>query len=304
MVSLSLWDQVPMYAVIETGSKQFRVAPGDTIEVERLEGQEGAAVTLDRVLMVVGPDQVKGKSCPSRGQIGAGVQIAGDEKMNERKMLILGVAALLSVTGCAMQEGPVRLGSEESFDGLRRVENSRASAAWVRPGMDLSRYTKVRLEGAGMSFRPVTRTGRGAREFPITEDQKLRIRDILVEVFTDELKKSTRFELVEDPGPDVLTVWGGLYDVVSNVPPDPRSGDRIFIEQVGEATLVLELRDSESGATLARAVDRRAAGRAAGTMQRSTPASNWGDVRQAARRWAILLRERLDAADTWKIVGG
>ena len=41
-----------MYAVIETGSKQYRVAAGDTIEVESLEGEEGKEVTLDRVLFV------------------------------------------------------------------------------------------------------------------------------------------------------------------------------------------------------------------------------------------------------------
>ncbi len=39
-----------MYAVIETGGKQYRVAPGQTIEVERLPGELGSEVELDRVL--------------------------------------------------------------------------------------------------------------------------------------------------------------------------------------------------------------------------------------------------------------
>ncbi len=42
-----------MYAVIETGGKQYRVAPGDTIEVETLQGEVGAAVEFDKVLAVV-----------------------------------------------------------------------------------------------------------------------------------------------------------------------------------------------------------------------------------------------------------
>lgn len=208
------------------------------------------------------------------------------------------------LAGCATTpQGPIQLGSEESYDGLRRVENSQASAAWVRPDIDLSRYTKVRLEGAGMSFRPVTRTGSSAREFPINEAQQRRIRDVLVEVFTEELQNSTRFELVTESGPDVLTIWGGLYDVVSNVPPERGARDRIFIDQVGAATLVIELRDSQSNTTLARAIDRRAASRAGGTMQRANSASNLAEVRRVARRWATMLRERLDAADTWKIAG-
>ena len=43
-----------MYAVIETGGKQYRVAPGDTVRVETLVGEPGAAVEFDRVLAVVG----------------------------------------------------------------------------------------------------------------------------------------------------------------------------------------------------------------------------------------------------------
>ena len=43
-----------MYAVIETGSKQYRVAAGDLVKVERLEAEAGASVTLDRVLLVAG----------------------------------------------------------------------------------------------------------------------------------------------------------------------------------------------------------------------------------------------------------
>jgi large subunit ribosomal protein L21 len=41
-----------MYAVLETGSKQYRVSAGDTLEVERLGVDAGQPVTFDRVLMV------------------------------------------------------------------------------------------------------------------------------------------------------------------------------------------------------------------------------------------------------------
>ena len=42
-----------MYAVIETGGKQYRVAPGDVVRVETLAGDVGAEVELGRVLAVV-----------------------------------------------------------------------------------------------------------------------------------------------------------------------------------------------------------------------------------------------------------
>ena len=41
-----------MYAVVETGGKQYRVEVGDTINVERLDAEPGDEVTLDRVLLV------------------------------------------------------------------------------------------------------------------------------------------------------------------------------------------------------------------------------------------------------------
>lgn len=41
-----------MYAVIETGGKQYRVSEGETIRVEKLAAETGAAVQFDRVLLV------------------------------------------------------------------------------------------------------------------------------------------------------------------------------------------------------------------------------------------------------------
>ena len=42
-----------MYAVVESGGKQYRVAPGQRVRVDRMDGEIGSAVSLDRVLMVV-----------------------------------------------------------------------------------------------------------------------------------------------------------------------------------------------------------------------------------------------------------
>ncbi len=43
-----------MFAVIKTGGKQYKVAAGDTLVIEKLEGEAGSAVTFSDVLMVVG----------------------------------------------------------------------------------------------------------------------------------------------------------------------------------------------------------------------------------------------------------
>ncbi|NLJ59608.1 MAG: 50S ribosomal protein L21 [Firmicutes bacterium] len=48
-----------MYAVIETGGKQYRVKEGDTLRVERLPGEPGEILELDRVLLVRDGDDIK-----------------------------------------------------------------------------------------------------------------------------------------------------------------------------------------------------------------------------------------------------
>ena len=45
-----------MYAILETGGKQYKVQKGDVIEVERLDGEVGAQVELGRVLMFAADD--------------------------------------------------------------------------------------------------------------------------------------------------------------------------------------------------------------------------------------------------------
>jgi len=47
-----------MYAVIKTGGKQYRVAPGEKIKIEQIPADVGAQIVLDQVLMVADGDAV------------------------------------------------------------------------------------------------------------------------------------------------------------------------------------------------------------------------------------------------------
>jgi large subunit ribosomal protein L21 len=47
-----------MYAIIETGGKQYRVAEGDVISVEKLNAAPGEKITLDQVVLVADGDKV------------------------------------------------------------------------------------------------------------------------------------------------------------------------------------------------------------------------------------------------------
>jgi large subunit ribosomal protein L21 len=48
-----------MYAVIKTGGKQYRVSPGDTLRLEKLDAGEGESVEFDQVLMVSEGENVR-----------------------------------------------------------------------------------------------------------------------------------------------------------------------------------------------------------------------------------------------------
>ena len=73
-----------MYAVLETGSKQYRVSAGDRVEVERLAVEAGQPVTFDRVLLVSNEGKVSvGSPTVSSASVLANVveHIRGEKKI-------------------------------------------------------------------------------------------------------------------------------------------------------------------------------------------------------------------------------
>ena len=199
-----------------------------------------------------------------------------------------------------IQEAPrVQTGpdAEVTYDGLHRVDRSVMDIAWVKPDLDLTGYTKLIVASGGMSFRDVRPTSsRRATEFPVREENKERLREILREEFVEELEKLERYDLVTEPGPDVLVLVGAVIDVVSSVPSDIDSAryarGGVYLSSVGQATLVLELRDSQTNEVLARAADRRAA-KSPFAFEASAPMA-WAQVRRLAKSWAVLVRQGLE----------
>ncbi len=73
-----------MFAVIQTGGKQYRVSEGDKLRVEKLPGDVGASVTFDKVLLIgaaVGGDSVKvGTPLVSGATVSAKIVAQGRDK--------------------------------------------------------------------------------------------------------------------------------------------------------------------------------------------------------------------------------
>ncbi len=73
-----------MYAVIKTGGKQYRLAEGEVIRVEKLDAEEGATVELDKVLMIADGDNINiGTPYIDGGKVTATVRAHGRGKKVE-----------------------------------------------------------------------------------------------------------------------------------------------------------------------------------------------------------------------------
>lgn len=69
-----------MYAIIETGGKQYKVSEGDVIFIEKISGTEGDAVKFDKVLAVGGDKNVFGTPVVEGASVDAKVLAQGKNK--------------------------------------------------------------------------------------------------------------------------------------------------------------------------------------------------------------------------------
>ncbi|CAK0771266.1 50S ribosomal subunit protein L21 [Azospirillaceae bacterium] len=69
-----------MFAVIRTGGKQYKVASGDVIRVERLAAEPGAAIRLDEVLMVAGGEAAPLIGSPTVGGASVSAEVVAQAR--------------------------------------------------------------------------------------------------------------------------------------------------------------------------------------------------------------------------------
>ena len=98
------------------------------------------------------------------------------------------------------------------------------------------------------------------------------------------------------PGPDVLRVNASVVDLDVVAAAGASDTGPGYIVSTADMSLVAELRDSQSGAMLARVADRKRQGRNQGNLQLSGQAAQTADARAAFALWAGYLREALDEA--------
>ncbi len=187
---------------------------------------------------------------------------------------------------------PATAQTPESWAGLVEVRARQLDAAYLLPGADFRPYTKVMLDEPQGAFRNnwlrSVNSGSASRaRTRVTEADAERILATVstntTDIFAREFERAG-FKVVTAAGPDVLRVRIGVVNLFVNAPDTmSASRSRSFTTNAGEATLIMELRDSQTKALLASVADRR---QTQGPGGQATSVSNVSEFNSLASRWA------------------
>lgn len=183
-------------------------------------------------------------------------------------------------------------------EGLQKVKVPGLDTVYAQPGAKLSAYDKVMLDPIEVSFSKSWQPDSGHQRITAAEKQEIRdgLAKALREAFSKELTRSGRYDVVDAPGDDVLRIKAEIRDLYINAPDLQRAGvTRSYALSAGEMTLVAELRDSATGALIARIIDRKRDPEKT-WLELTSNVDNVAAAQRAAASWAKALREHLDAA--------
>jgi hypothetical protein len=181
-------------------------------------------------------------------------------------------------------------GAPAEWDGLVKVPAKRARAAYLLPGASFGGYTKIMLDPTEVALQKnwLRDYNSSTRMSRISESEaQAKLNE--VRAFADQLFakafSDAGFQVVNAPAPDVLRVRVGILNLTVSAPDVMTAGrSRSYAREAGSATLVVELRDSDSGQLMGRALDARVAGDMGGYMRNSV--SNRADFERLFESWA------------------
>ena len=214
-------------------------------------------------------------------------------------VLSAGFVSLLLMTAPAVN---AQARPANQWEGMQKVTWKSFDEAWQAPGISFRSYTKVMIDPAEAAFRKDWQ--RDWNRDHLDLDNRLSDEDtqkileearVGVEEAFAKVAQERGYQVVTAPGPDVLRLKPSVVDLDVHAP-DLRTSSRTesFSEDAGSGRLVLEIRDSSSGALLAGGVDKRDIGDLT-FFERRSSVSNRADFTRAFKKWAGLSFNALDA---------
>jgi hypothetical protein len=158
-------------------------------------------------------------------------------------------------------------------------DSSKVEASYIAENADFGKYDRLTSEDMGIYFP--------SDAAPSVDDQN-RTRQIFRDAFFGELKD---YQIVKGTGPTTLLVQATLIDFRDATAADVMSVRRDLrdIARPGALLFLMELKDSETGVTLARAADSASFPELSSGSQ-----TDWETVESSTARWAGLFRQFLD----------
>lgn len=210
--------------------------------------------------------------------------------MNRRDFASLAVLGLAVGAGASAGAAPP---PPSTWDGLVRVPSKKLKLVYLAPKTDFKPYTKVIIDPTEVAFDKDW--VRNYNEQQVDPSGQITASDLRNDVTEGVKRASTIFDkafaeggytVVTAPGPDVLRVRTALLNIQVASPDVMTSTGRTFTnsEAAGSAMLVVEVRDSQSGAVLGRAVDSALAGENGMLLRNSV--TNWSDFQELVKTWA------------------
>jgi hypothetical protein len=203
-----------------------------------------------------------------------------------------GLIALIAIAVATTAMPSTAAKPPDSWEGLVKVPSKRLDLVYLAPGADFRGYTKVMLDPPEAAFRKdwqrdTNSSTRGLSRM-VSNKQAHAILEHAQSGFADRLTKAWQeagYQVVSAPGPDVLRLRTGIVNLDVAAPDTMSPGRSVsFSREAGGATVVLEARDSETGALLGRAVDSRSTGDTGPYLRNSvTNAAAFDDL---FTRWA------------------
>jgi len=211
--------------------------------------------------------------------------------------VLAGATVSLGGPGAALAQKP-----PQEWDGLVRRDSSSLEHVYVLPNVKFKGYKRVRLYPVAvrMDKNWDPNSGRVALQGTISSADIQRIREDLAKAFRDvfaENLSKAGYPLVDTDGDDVLAVQAAMINVNISAPESSSASGatRAYVMDPGRITLVLELFDSVTGQTLARAVDtKQGPNSGTGLVQWSNSVTNSTGARWVIGQWADALRKALD----------
>jgi hypothetical protein len=206
------------------------------------------------------------------------------------------LAGILFLAGCAAggMTDVKKTGFLENYDQLTPGGDDRAALVYIKPGVDYKAYNKLMFE------RIVVLLSDSAEYRAVDPTTLKEMTDYYQNTLFNAFKDG--YEIVDQPGPDVLRVRIAITQLTPSNPTANTLSTIIPVGMVvsgatravsgdnlgtGEAATEMEVLDSVSGERLAAAVDRRQGGK--GVFR-----GKWEDTKEAFDFWAKRFRQRLD----------